>query len=143
MIDDIQIQFAQSDHLDEIISLIKSVEGDTESILASEFMVAVRNSHIVGCGRIKIYADGTHELGSIAVKEELRSTGIGTQLISALLRFCLYRPVYLLCIEQNVNFFSRFGFAVADQQNVPLGLIPKFHRYLDSHMILMVLRGGV
>lgn len=71
-----------------------------------EFHVAERDGDIVACGRLKPLADGTLELASVAVREDLRGQRIGDALVRALLQRAR-APVVALALAP--GFFERVG----------------------------------
>ena len=86
-----------------------------------DFLVAEDERRIVGIGQVRPHGDGSRELSSLVVAREQRGTGIGSQIVRALLAREA-GPVYLFCREQLTPFYARFGFDVADAQRLPRGL---------------------
>jgi len=86
-----------------------------------DFLVAELDGRIAGTGQVRPHGDGSRELSSLVVAPEQRGTGIGSQIVWALLAREA-EPVYLFCREQLTPFYARFGFDVAEGQRLPRGL---------------------
>ena len=108
-----------------IEDLVAAVDGDREDLREDQFLVAEdEDGSILGCGRLIPYT-GFCELASLGVRDGLRATGIGREMVTKL--YDLYQgPIYLVCEDHVVDFFRRFGFEpVAD---TPAELAPKWRR---------------
>lgn len=86
-----------------------------------DFLVAEDERRIVGIGQIRPHDDGSRELSSLVVARECRGTGVGSQIVRALLAR-EPGPIYLFCREQLTPFYARFGFRVTASQALPRGL---------------------
>ena len=86
-----------------------------------DFLVAEDERRIVGIGQVRPHGDGSRELSSLVVAQECRGTGVGSQIVRALLAREA-GPVYLFCREQLSPFYARFGFHIAESQALPRGL---------------------
>jgi len=133
-----QLRPAQAEDLPAIKTLLASVGGDQENLQPGQFAVAQDgDGTILGCGRLKPYPDCV-ELASIAVVKGLRATGIGRGIVGKLLG--QYQgPIYLICEDDVVDFFRRFGFELIPLSEMPLGLTPKWEHYASQagHLDLM------
>jgi amino-acid N-acetyltransferase len=96
------------------ILLAKELVGYFESV--QEFLVADvapegSPAHVVGCGALHVMWDDLAEIRTLAVGPERKGTGVGHQLVVALLeraRLLGLRRVFCLTFE--VAFFERHGF---------------------------------
>jgi len=86
-----------------------------------DFLVADVDGRIAGIGQVRPHGDGSRELSSLVVTGECRGTGIGSQIVWALLAREA-EPTYLFCREALTPFYARFGFSVAEGQRLPRGL---------------------
>jgi N-acetylglutamate synthase-like GNAT family acetyltransferase len=134
-----QLRPAQAEELTAIKALLASVGGDQENLQPSQFVVAQGDDGIIlGCGRLKPYLDFV-ELASIAVVKGSRSAGIGRGIVNQLLE--QYQgPIYLICEDDVVDFFRRFGFELIPVSEMPLGLLPKWQHYAAQPGHLNVMR---
>lgn len=124
-----QVRQAQPDDLPAIEALVASVGGDLEDLETEQFVVALDNEQrVIGCGRLKPYPDFC-ELASIAVKDEWRTSGVGRAVVSQLLT-SHQGPVYLICEDDVVEFFRRFGFDLIPMSEMMPGLQSKWERYV-------------
>jgi N-acetylglutamate synthase-like GNAT family acetyltransferase len=105
------------------------VGGDLEDLESQQFVVALDSrEQVIGCGRLKPYP-GFYELASIAVKDEWRASGVGRAVVSQLLA-SHQGPVYLICEDDVVDFFHRFGFDLVPMSEMLPGLQSKWERYV-------------
>lgn len=124
-----RVRPARPEDLPGIEKLISSVGGDLEGLQADQFVVAQDDlGNIIGCGRIKPYP-GFCELASIAVKDHWRASGVGRAVVSQLLKRH-QGPVYLICEDEVVDFFRRFGFDLVHMSEMVAGLQSKLERYI-------------
>ena len=137
-----EIRPAQPEDLPAIERLVASVGGDREDLATDQFVVALADDgdgveNIIGCGRLKPYP-GFYELASLAVREEWRVGGVGRELVSGLLERH-QGPVYLICEDDVVDFFRRFGFHLIHMSEALPGLENKLEQYVAEvgHMNVM------
>lgn len=91
------------------------------------FLVAVSPAgEILGCGQIKPHRDGSRELASLAVREQVRGQGVGRALIEELVRQEAARPLYLMCRATLEPFYAKFDF-----QAVGLAEMPPYFRRIS------------
>ncbi len=93
---------------------------------------------IVGCCRVKTYS-GFYELASLAVDGEWRNSGVGRSLVAELVtRYP--GPIYLICEDDVVDFFQRFGFVPIPMSGMLTGLQSKWQRYVAQLGHINVMR---
>jgi N-acetylglutamate synthase-like GNAT family acetyltransferase len=124
-----RVRPARPEDLPSIRELVTSVGGDLEDLQSKQFVVAAdAEDKIIGCGRLKPYP-GFCELASIAVSNGWRSTGVGKAVVRRLLE-SHQGPVYLICEDNVVEFFRRFGFDLVPRSEMASGLQSKLERYI-------------
>ena len=109
-----------------INAILEQARGNNRDMSAGDFLVAVSGKKIVGCGRFRKLSGGGLELSSIAVLEEYRGHGIGSEIIGRLLREADDKPIYLECFEERKEFYRRFGFEIAEDQYLPADFKKEF-----------------
>ena len=134
-----QLRSARAEDLPSIRALVASVGGDEEDLQPDQFVVARDDDGtILGCGRLKPYPDCT-ELASIAVAPESRASGIGRAIVRRLLE--LHRgPIHLLCEDDVVEFFHRYGFELIPSRAMPPGLATKREHYASVANRINIMR---
>ncbi len=93
------------------------LEGLRES---AQLLVARLDGRVVGAAALEEYDSGVL-LRSVVVAEELRNSGVGQRLTTAMLEVASlagYRAAYLLTTTAG-DFFSGFGFIPIDRADVP------------------------
>jgi N-acetylglutamate synthase-like GNAT family acetyltransferase len=81
------------------------------------------NGHVAGCIQVKPHGDGSRELASLVVRAEFRRLGLARQMIEAVLTR-ENGPLYLTCRASLTPFYTRFGFAILADPDLP----PYFRR---------------
>ncbi len=133
------VQKAHPEDIAGIAELVATVGGDLEDLRAEQFVVARQGSEVViGCGRLKPYP-GFCELASLAVVPEWRASGVGREIVDELLKMP-GEPIYLLCEDDVVEFFRRFGFMLIPMSKMLTGLQSKWERYLAEAGHINVMR---
>ncbi len=93
-----------------------------------QFVVAEdQDGTILGCARLRPYHD-ICELASVAVRDGLRAKWVGREMVARLLDRH-QGSIYLICEDQTVDFFRRFGFDPIELVDMPAVLEPKWRRY--------------
>jgi N-acetylglutamate synthase-like GNAT family acetyltransferase len=91
------VRLAIKEDFPAIRSLIHTVQINPTVLDWVRFLVVVRpQGNLLGCGQIKPHADGSREMASIAVREQVRGQGVARAVIEALLALELERPIYLM-----------------------------------------------
>jgi amino-acid N-acetyltransferase len=86
----------------ETVTLYESVQ---------EFIVAIENNEIVGCGALHVLWEDLAEVRTVAVVERLRGTGVGHQLMMAIEERARAIGVKrIFCLTFETQFFGRHGF---------------------------------
>jgi len=119
---DVTITHAQVADMDVIEAFLDRAHLPATGLHEHEqhMFVARAGNRIVGCASVELYGDAAL-LRSVAVDEELRHTGVGTDLVHAALDLAARRgvaAVYLLT-ETAERYFPRFGFEMIDRAEVP------------------------
>jgi amino-acid N-acetyltransferase len=86
----------------ETVTLYESVQ---------EFIVAIDNGEVVGCGALHVLWEDLAEVRTVAVIERLRGTGVGHQLMQAIEKRAREIGVRrIFCLTFETTFFGRHGF---------------------------------
>lgn len=84
-----------------------------------EFLVATdAEGRIIGCGALHVMWEDLAEVRTMAVADSHRGTGVGHRMLVALLaRAAQLGLQRVFCLTFEVDFFSRHGFAVMENQD--------------------------
>jgi amino-acid N-acetyltransferase len=86
----------------ETVTLYESVQ---------EFMVAVEDGQVVGCGALHVLWEDLAEVRSVAITEKLRGNGIGNQILERIIdRARELGLSRIFCLTFETKFFGRHGF---------------------------------
>jgi amino-acid N-acetyltransferase len=86
----------------ETVTLYESVQ---------EFMVAVEDGVVVGCGALHVLWEDLAEVRSVAINENLRGKGIGNQILERIIdRAHELGLARIFCLTFETKFFGRHGF---------------------------------
>jgi amino-acid N-acetyltransferase len=86
----------------ETVTLYESVQ---------EFMVAVKDGQVVGCGALHVLWEDLAEVRSVAITENLRGNGIGNQILERIIdRARVLGLSRIFCLTFETKFFGRHGF---------------------------------
>jgi len=99
-------------YAEERILLAKDLVDFYEAV--PEFLVAEDpgSGQVVGCGALHVMWEDLGEVRTLAVRRDLRGTGVGHQLLEALLQRARdYRLTRVFCLTFEVEFFTGHGFA--------------------------------
>jgi N-acetylglutamate synthase-like GNAT family acetyltransferase len=116
----------KEEDIPQIKDILDGVRGNNRDLKADDFWVAAAGEKIVGCGRFRKLSGGCLELSSIAVLEEYRGHGIGSEIIGRLLREAGDKPIYLECFEERKEFYGKFGFEIAEDRYLPADFKEEF-----------------
>ena len=99
-----------------------------------DFLVAVEDSQVVGCGYIAYLSPDLVELRSLAVHPDLHGKGLGGKIVDALVETARQRGLRQICaLTLAPHFFQRQGFKVVDRWEISPKIwsecvyCPKFH----------------
>lgn len=130
------IRPASSSDARAIRSLIRKARINPTGLDWHRFLVAVDSTiGIIGCGQVKIHADGSRELASVAVAEGWRGQGIARTIIENLIDNHP-QPLYLTCRANLEAFYSKWGFKILTETEMP----PHFRRISRIFQVLKTLR---
>lgn len=119
------VRKATSEDIWSIRWLVFSAKLDPTQIRFSQFWVIECEGKLVACGQLRNFS-GAQELGSLVVTPAWRSRGLGTFLISYLIRQAT-QPLYLECLGPRLaQLYERFGFVSISFADLPQALKPKF-----------------
>jgi N-acetylglutamate synthase-like GNAT family acetyltransferase len=108
---DFSIRHAAQDDFHAIRSLIRHAQINPMGLDWRRFLVSVsQQNSLLGCGQVKLHADGSRELASIAVHEDYRGQGLARAIIDELLKQNPLRPLYLMCRARLRPFYNKFDF---------------------------------
>jgi amino-acid N-acetyltransferase len=86
----------------ETVTLYESVQ---------EFMVAVEDGQVVGCGALHVLWEDLAEVRSVAITETLRGNGIGNQILERIIERARELGLSrIFCLTFETKFFGRHGF---------------------------------
>ena len=86
----------------ETVTLYESVQ---------EFMVAVEDGKVVGCGALHVLWEDLAEVRSVAITENLRGNGIGNQILERIIERARDLGLSrIFCLTFETKFFGRHGF---------------------------------
>ena len=81
-----------------------------------EFMVAVKDGEVVGCGALHVFWENLGEVRTLAVAERDKGQGIGSALLAELEQKASNLGLsQLFCLTFEVDFFSHHGFQPVDE----------------------------
>jgi amino-acid N-acetyltransferase len=86
----------------ETVTLYESVQ---------EFVVAVEDGQVVGCGALHVLWEDLAEVRSVAITETLRGKGIGNQILENIIKRAYELGLSrIFCLTFETKFFGRHGF---------------------------------
>ncbi|QAY69893.1 amino-acid N-acetyltransferase [Xylanimonas protaetiae] len=113
------------------ILLAKELVGYFEAV--QEFLVAEVDGVVVGCGALHVMWDDLAEIRTLAVAPEHLGTGVGHQLVNALVeRAHAMGLSRLFCLTFEVDFFRRQGFEEIEGTPVPFDVYAELLRSHDD-----------
>lgn len=86
------------------------------------FHVAEINGVFVGCTALRDYGNGLFEIRSLAIHHDFLHQGMGTHMVSSLLRMLRERggdPIRVFALTYQEPFFRRLGFRIVDKSLFP------------------------
>ena len=114
-----------------------------------DFLVAVEDGELVGCGALHFYTEHMAELRSLAVAPDHTRSGLGQSLVRQLLEQARQFGVDVVFVFTYVpGFFEKIGFQWVDRSALPLKAwkdcrrCPKFHACDEVALAYVVTPGG-
>ena len=118
------IRPARAEDQAAITAMVREARLNPMDLRWSRFLIAEDEKGIVGVGQIRPHP-GAPELASLVVREDRRGTGVGGQLIRALLAQSQGTPV-LFCRPQLESYYARFGFRAIGVKEAPPSLRTRY-----------------
>jgi amino-acid N-acetyltransferase len=85
-----------------------------------DFTVIDDNGAVIACGALHLYGSHLAEVRSIAVSQDRKGQGVGSQLIEALLREADEHQTEQVCLFTRApEFFAKLGFVAVPHQSLP------------------------
>jgi amino-acid N-acetyltransferase len=108
----------------ETVTLYESVQ---------EFTVAEKDGEVVGCGALHVLWEDLAEVRTMAVDESLRGTGVGHQILEAIVKKASDVGVKrIFCLTFETAFFARHGFIEIQGTPVDPAVYQELLRSYDS-----------
>lgn len=90
------------------------------SEMLPNFLVAEENGIVIGCAALRDFGDALFEVRSLAVKSSSNGKGIGSLLVTTLIReFKLPPQSKLFALTYRSDFFQRLGFNLVEKELFP------------------------
>jgi len=85
-----------------------------------DFYISEENGKLIGAAALHIVWEDLAEIRSVAVAEDAERKGVGTDLVNACLDEAKELGLkHLFCLTYKPDFFTRFGFRIADKAELP------------------------
>ena len=113
----------------------KMLEKETVTLFESvqEFVVAVDGDQVVGCGALHILWEDLAEVRTVAVKEAFHKSGIGHQIIEAIVERAKTLGIErIFCLTFQTEFFGKHGFSVIEGTPVEPDVYQELLRSYDA-----------
>jgi len=118
------IRPARAEDQATITALVREAHLNPMDLRWSCFLVAEDERGIVGVGQIRPHP-GASELASLVVRKDRRRTGVGRQLIRALLAQS-QGTLVLFCRPQLESYYAQFGFRAIGVKEAPPSLRTRY-----------------
>jgi len=116
----IEVRLARTSDIKAIHKLIvdfasggRMLQKETVTLYESvqEFMVAVEDGQVVGCGALHVLWEDLAEVRSVAITETLRGNGIGNLILERIIERARELGLSrIFCLTFETKFFGRHGF---------------------------------
>lgn len=114
----------------ELVTLYEQVQ---------EFLVAIKDDEVVGCGALHVVWDDLAEIRTLAVTTEYRQTGLGGILLELLVdRGRALGISRLFCLTFETEFFARHGFNPIDEAPVDRNIYEQLLKSYDEGVAEML-----
>jgi amino-acid N-acetyltransferase len=85
-----------------------------------DFIVAIEDARVIGCGALHLYGMHLAEIRSIAVLPAYKGRGVGRALVEAIVDESHCHSVTCLCLfTRTPGFFGHLGFDISRRQDLP------------------------
>jgi len=111
---------AQVEDQATITAMVRGARLNPMDLKWSRFLVAEDETGIVGVGQIRPHR-GASELASLVVRQDRRGTGVGGQLVRALLAES-QETIVLFCRPRLESYYAQFGFRAIEVKEAPPSL---------------------
>jgi len=86
----------------------------------SDFLIARLEGEAAGCVAVRDYGEGLHEVRSLAVRQDLQDSGIGSALMTAATELAASRgATRLFALTRRPEFFTNRGFVRVEKEDFP------------------------
>lgn len=112
-----------------IRDIYASLNRPARRIRISEYLVAVKGDHILGCAAVRVFSGGGYLYG-LAVQRDSQHSGVGTALTRARMESIRNGggdQAVVMAMFWNVGFFQKLGFVIIRKQQ----LSPAIRRLAD------------
>jgi len=117
----ITIRTASEYDQEAITALVRSERLNPSDLDWRRFLVATDARGLAGTVQLRNHFDGSLELGSLVVRPDTRSRGVGARLIDALMLFARGR-VYMITGARFAAHYVHWGFAPVEPTHAPSGI---------------------
>jgi N-acetylglutamate synthase-like GNAT family acetyltransferase len=104
-----------------IRAIIRDADLNRHDLDWRRFVVA-DDGGVVATAQVRVHAEGTREVASVAVVTDRRQQGIGTRVAEAVIAREEVRPLWLCTGSDYIPFWERLGFSVVDPAAAPADL---------------------
>ena len=117
----ITIRTASEYDQEAITALVRSERLNPSDLDWRRFLVATDARGLAGTVQLRNHFDGSLGLGSLVVRPDTRSRGVGARLIDALMLFARGR-VYMITGARFAAHYAHWGFAPVEPTHAPSGI---------------------
>ncbi|MEI8222680.1 MAG: amino-acid N-acetyltransferase [Actinomycetes bacterium] len=138
----VKIRPARTSDVKEIRKIIDSyaapgrmLEKETVTLFESvqEFVVAVEDGEVIGCGALHVLWEDLAEVRSVAVVEGRHKSGVGHQIMKAVIERAESLGVKrIFCLTFQTEFFGKHGFEVIEGTPVEPDVYQQLLRSYDA-----------
>jgi amino-acid N-acetyltransferase len=117
-----EVRRARIDDVDRFAGRGEILPRTTEEVYQTlrEWVIAEQVGQIVGCGSLVILWADLAEIRSLVVAPEVQGTGIGRQLVTALMSQAAELEIpHVFALTRKAGFFLRLGFRVVPRDSLP------------------------
>ena len=101
-------------------TLLLPLSREKTTEMLPNFLVAENNGDVIGCVALRDFGDALFEVRSLAVKPSMIGKGLGSRLVTTLIReFEISPRSRLFALTYRSDFFQRLGFHLVDKKLFP------------------------